>query len=229
MLGGCGARHLKVSGTTRVTRRKLRDGRACCLHIADFPRYFYDSGALVSGRPDDDESRISTVPLALAALVGLLDGRARRSRARPPSRRQARRAKSDDGADQASGLPPAPAPGGGQPTLLGQFGDWGAYTANSARQEDLLRARQADLVGNQPANRPRDPAYIFVSTRPSENVRNEISIVDRLSVQARLGGDRRDRLDQVRDVHAGRRRLDQERRRRGAHGRTHAARAPTWW
>jgi len=25
--------------------------------------------------------------------------------------------------------------------------------------------------------RPRDPAYIFVSTRPSENVRNEISIV----------------------------------------------------
>ena len=26
-------------------------------------------------------------------------------------------------------------------------------------------------------NRPRDPAYTFISTRPTENVRNEVSIV----------------------------------------------------
>ena len=28
-----------------------------------------------------------------------------------------------------------------------------------------------------PANRPRDPAYIFISTRPAEKVRNEISVI----------------------------------------------------
>src|SRR5262249_13141211 len=28
-----------------------------------------------------------------------------------------------------------------------------------------------------PANRPRDPTYMFVSTRPAENVRNEVSVI----------------------------------------------------
>ena len=28
-----------------------------------------------------------------------------------------------------------------------------------------------------PPNRPRDPAYMFISTRPAENVRNEVSVI----------------------------------------------------
>jgi hypothetical protein len=28
-----------------------------------------------------------------------------------------------------------------------------------------------------PANRPRDPAYVFVASRPAENVTNEVSII----------------------------------------------------
>jgi invasion protein IalB len=70
-----------------------------------------------------------------------------------------------------------PAPGGGQPTLLGQFGDWGAYTANPNGKQICYALAKPSTSATQPPNRPRDPAYIFVATRPSENVRNEISIV----------------------------------------------------
>jgi hypothetical protein len=71
----------------------------------------------------------------------------------------------------------APAPGGGQPTLLGQFGDWGAYTANNNGRKVCYALAKPSGQATDPPNRPRDPAYIFVSTRPAENVRNEISIV----------------------------------------------------
>jgi hypothetical protein len=69
------------------------------------------------------------------------------------------------------------APGGGQPTLLGQFGDWGAYSATSGGRKVCYALAKPNSEATVPPNRPRDPAYAFVSTRPSENVRNEISIV----------------------------------------------------
>ena len=75
---------------------------------------------------------------------------------------------------------PAPAPaaaGGGAPTLLGQFGDWGAYTANSGGRTLCYAIAQPSAKATQPPGRPRDPAYIFISTRPTENVRNEVSVV----------------------------------------------------
>src|SRR5205807_524202 len=71
--------------------------------------------------------------------------------------------------------PPAPG-GGGQPTLLGQFGEWGAYTANSGGKKICYALAKPSSSATEP-NRPRDPAYTFISTRPTENVRNEISIV----------------------------------------------------
>ena len=77
--------------------------------------------------------------------------------------------------------PPRPAPAPQrrrrQPTLLGQFGDWGAYTANSGGTKVCYALAKPASQATQPPNRPRDPAYIFISTRPAENVRNEISIV----------------------------------------------------
>jgi hypothetical protein len=73
--------------------------------------------------------------------------------------------------------PAKAAPGGGQPTLLGQFGDWGAYTAASGAKKVCYALAKPASSQTEPANKPRDPAYIFVSTRPSENVRNEVSIV----------------------------------------------------
>ena len=77
---------------------------------------------------------------------------------------------------------PAPAPqtaaaGGGAPTLLGQFGDWGAYTANSGGRTLCYAIAKPSSQATQPAGRPRDPAYVFIATRPTENVRNEVSII----------------------------------------------------
>jgi hypothetical protein len=73
--------------------------------------------------------------------------------------------------------PKAPPTPGGQPTLLGQFGDWGAYTAASGGRKVCYALAKPASEQTDPPNKPRDPAYMFISTRPAENVHNEISIV----------------------------------------------------
>jgi invasion associated locus B (IalB) protein len=114
-----------------------------------------------------------TFPLALAALTGLLT--VAFAQPNPPAKQKAPAAKSET--KQGKQAAPPPAPGGGQPTLLGQFGEWGAYTANSAGKKICYALAKPSSSATEPANRPRDPAYTFISTRPTENVRNEVSIV----------------------------------------------------
>jgi hypothetical protein len=70
-----------------------------------------------------------------------------------------------------------PAVGGVKPTLLGQYADWGAYTASPAGKKTCFAiAKPASTVTNPP-NRPRNPIYMFISTRPAEKVTNEVSII----------------------------------------------------
>src|SRR5262245_65351221 len=64
-----------------------------------------------------------------------------------------------------------------QPTLLGQYGDWGAYTATPGGARVCFALAKPKTSKTEPAGRKRDAAYIFVSTRPGENVRNEVSVV----------------------------------------------------
>jgi hypothetical protein len=64
-----------------------------------------------------------------------------------------------------------------QPNLLGQYGDWGAYSASPSGSKVCFALAKPKSSKTDPAGRNRDPAYIFVSTRPSENVKNEISVV----------------------------------------------------
>ncbi len=71
----------------------------------------------------------------------------------------------------------AVAPGGVQPTLLGQFGDWGAYTAAPGGKKVCFALAKPSSSHTAPPNRPRDPAYMFVSSRPAEKVRDEVSII----------------------------------------------------
>ncbi|MCC6887307.1 MAG: hypothetical protein IT536_02010 [Hyphomicrobiales bacterium] len=71
----------------------------------------------------------------------------------------------------------APAVGGVQPTLLGQFGDWGAYTASPGGRKVCFALAKPSSSQTNPPNRPRDPAFLFVSTRPAERVSNEISVI----------------------------------------------------
>ena len=71
----------------------------------------------------------------------------------------------------------AAAAGGAEPTLIGQFGTWGAYTAlPNGKKVCFALAKPASSKTNPP-NRPRDPAYAFVSTRPAEKVVNQVSVM----------------------------------------------------
>jgi hypothetical protein len=79
---------------------------------------------------------------------------------------------------QQPSKPAAAAPAGQvQPTLLGQYGDWGAYTASPGGNKVCFALAKPKTAKTEPAGRNRDPSYMFVSTRPAENVRNEVSVI----------------------------------------------------
>ncbi len=65
----------------------------------------------------------------------------------------------------------------GQATLLGQFGDWGAYKANPAGKVVCFALSKPTKAVTDPPGRNRDPSYAFVSTRPAEKVKNEVSVI----------------------------------------------------
>ena len=69
------------------------------------------------------------------------------------------------------------AAGSAEPTLIGQYGTWGAYTATPNGKKVCFALAKPSSSKTNPPNRPRDPAYAFVSTRPAEKVVNEVSIM----------------------------------------------------
>ena len=74
--------------------------------------------------------------------------------------------------------PSAAAPAGeAQPTLLGQYGDWGAYSATPGGRKVCFSIAKPKSSQTNPAGRKRDQAYVFISDRPAENVRNEVSVI----------------------------------------------------
>jgi invasion protein IalB len=73
--------------------------------------------------------------------------------------------------------PPAAVAGGAEPTLIGQFGTWGAYTATPNGKKVCFALAKPSSSKTNPPGRPRDPAYAFVSTRPAEKVTNEVSVM----------------------------------------------------
>jgi hypothetical protein len=62
-----------------------------------------------------------------------------------------------------------------KPVQVGTFGDWGAFVADSAKEKTCYALAQPK--DREPAKLKRDPAYVFISTRPSENIRNEVSVI----------------------------------------------------
>ena len=64
-----------------------------------------------------------------------------------------------------------------QAVLLGQFGDWGAYRASPGGKKICFALSKPTTAATEPAGRKRDAAYAFVSTRPSEKVKNEVSVI----------------------------------------------------
>ena len=64
-----------------------------------------------------------------------------------------------------------------QAVLLGQFGDWGAYRASPGGKKVCFALSKPTSAATEPAGRNRDASYAFVSTRPSEKVKNEVSVI----------------------------------------------------
>jgi invasion protein IalB len=75
--------------------------------------------------------------------------------------------------------PKPPASPTAQATLLGQYGDWGAYTASPGGQKVCFAlAKPSSSVDNPPNRRTAaNPVYMFISTRPAEKVSNEVSVL----------------------------------------------------
>ena len=61
-----------------------------------------------------------------------------------------------------------------KPVQVGSYGEWGAFTAQGKGKTCYALAQPKERA---PASLKRDAAYIFISNRPSENVRNEVSII----------------------------------------------------
>jgi hypothetical protein len=74
---------------------------------------------------------------------------------------------------------PAPANPVAQATLLGQFGDWGAYTASPGGSKVCFALAKPVSMVDTPANRrtAANPVYMFIATRPGESVKDEVSML----------------------------------------------------
>lgn len=111
----------------------------------------------------------------LTALVAsiLVCGLTSRAHAQAPSPKPAKSAAKPSDAKQAA----AAVAGGVEPALIGQFGTWGAYSATPNGKRICFALAKPTASKTNPPNRPRDPAYAFVSTRPGEKVVNEVSVM----------------------------------------------------
>jgi Invasion associated locus B (IalB) protein len=98
--------------------------------------------------------------------------------AKPAEAAPAKPAKPAKPAEAAPAKPATPPNVGGvKPTLLGQYGEWGAYTASPGGKKVCFAIAKPTSSQTNPPDRPRNPIYMFISTRPAEKVSNEVSII----------------------------------------------------
>ncbi len=122
-------------------------------------------------------SRFAAGALPIIVAASLVSAAAAQQ-APPPAAQQAPKSAAPAPAAQQAPKPAAAAPAGdNQPTLLGQYGEWGAYTASPAGNKVCFALAKPKTAKTEPAGRKRDQSYLFVSSRPGEKVRNEISVV----------------------------------------------------
>ncbi len=112
-----------------------------------------------------------------AVLAQTAQSKSQSSKAAKPAPKAAP-AKPAPAKSSKSTAPAAPAAAGNaEPSLIGQFGTWGAYTATPNGKKVCFALAKPSSSKTNPPNRPRDPAYAFISTRPGEKVTNEVSIM----------------------------------------------------
>jgi hypothetical protein len=64
-----------------------------------------------------------------------------------------------------------------KPTLLGQYGEWGAYSAAPGGKKVCFAIARPTSSETNPQAKSRNPPYMFISSRPADKVSNEVSIV----------------------------------------------------
>lgn len=62
-----------------------------------------------------------------------------------------------------------------EPTELGKFGDWAAYTYKAQNGKVCYISSQPKT--STPKSAKRDPAFLLITHRPSQSVRNEVSTI----------------------------------------------------
>lgn len=65
--------------------------------------------------------------------------------------------------------------GPAKPVLVGTFGDWGAYATQGGKAKICYALAQPK--DRAPAALKKEQAYIFISNRPAEGVKNEVSVI----------------------------------------------------
>ena len=71
-----------------------------------------------------------------------------------------------------------------KPSLVATFGDWNVFVGEVGKGHICYTLAQPK--SREPASLTRDPGYAFISDRPSEGVRNEVSFIMGFDVS---GGD----------------------------------------
>jgi hypothetical protein len=131
--------------------------------------------------------------LLIACAFGV-SARAQQPAEPPPATpKPAARPKPPAPAVPAAPKPAAPFAAPAKPTLLGQYGGWGAYTATPNGRKVCFAIAKPSAAETKPPDRPRNEPYIFISTRPADKVTNEVSIVvgypfKGLEATAQVGG-----------------------------------------
>jgi invasion protein IalB len=110
------------------------------------------------------------VPLAFAVAIGCT---AALAQTKPAAKKPAAAAQAKPAAKKPAAKPEPTE----QAVLLGQFGDWGAYSATPGGKKVCFALSKPTSAQIVPSNKKRDPSYAFVSTRPAEKVRNEVSVI----------------------------------------------------
>ena len=63
----------------------------------------------------------------------------------------------------------------GKPTLVANFNDWNVFVGQAGKGRICYTLAQPK--SREPASLKRDPGYAFISDRPAEGVRNEVSFI----------------------------------------------------
>jgi hypothetical protein len=121
--------------------------------------------------------QILTSLVAVALVCGTTSLAQAQSASSKASKDAAKPAPASKPAATAARAAATAAAGGAEPTLIGQFGTWGAYTATPNGKKVCFALAKPSSSKTNPPNRPRDPAYAFISTRPAEKVVNEVSVM----------------------------------------------------